>query len=79
VFLFPFFWVLVKLFDMYKQNEKDKQIDVLLILFALTSSLVAGCNGSVTVIYGTWILLGIAFAAVYSEKYSLKNAHRTSK
>jgi O-antigen ligase len=79
VFLFPFIWVLVKLFDMYKQNEKDKQIDVLLILFALTSSLVAGCNGSVTVIYGTWILLGIAFAAVYSEKYSLKNAHRTSK
>ena len=60
-----------ELFSLYKQCENNKQIDILLILFSLISSLVAGCNGSVTVIYGTWILLGIAFAAVYSEKDKL--------
>lgn len=71
VFLFPFIWVMKELFSLYKQCENNKQIDILLILFSLISSLVAGCNGSVTVIYGTWILLGIAFAAVYSEKDKL--------
>lgn len=78
-FLFPFIWIIVKLFDLYKQCKNEKQIDILLILFALISSMVAGCNGSMNIIYSIWILLGIAFAAVYSEKYSLKNAHRTSK
>lgn len=71
VFLLPFIWIIVKLFGLYKHCENDKQIDILLILFSLLSSLVAGCNGSVTVIYGTWILLGIAFATVYSEKDNL--------
>lgn len=78
-FLFPFIWIIVKLFDLYKRCKNEKQINVLLILFALISSMVAGCNGNVNTIYSVWILLGIAFAAVYSEKYSLKNAHRTSK
>lgn len=71
VFLFPFIWVIVKLFGLYKQCKNDKQIDILLVLFSLISSLVVGCNGSLNVIYGTWILLGIAFAAVYSEKDKL--------
>lgn len=71
IFLLPFIWITVKLFGLYKRSKNDKQIDILLILFSLLSSLVSGCNGSVTVIYGTWILLGIAFAAVYSEKDKL--------
>lgn len=79
LFLFPFIWIIVKLFDLYKRCKNEKQIDVLLILLSLIGSLVAGCNGSVTVIYGTWILLGIAFAVVYCEKDNFHNADRAGK
>lgn len=71
VFLLPFIWVIVKLFALYRQCENDKQVDILLILFALISSLIAGCNGSLNIIYGIWILLGLAFASVCSEKDKL--------
>ena len=71
IFLFPFVWVILKLFHLYKKSENGTQIDVLLVLFTLISCLVAGCNLSINEFYSIWILLGIAFAIVYSEKDNL--------
>ena len=77
IFLFPFIWLLIKLFDLYKKQEYERQLDVLFILFALISLLASGINTSITVFYSSWILLGVGFAVVYSEKICV-NANKTS-
>lgn len=68
VFLFPFCWVGIKLLKTYKNSDGNKQIDILMILFAIISSLVAGCNLSLNEFYSVWILLGLGFAIAYDEK-----------
>ncbi|HJI09563.1 MAG TPA: O-antigen ligase family protein [Phascolarctobacterium faecium] len=77
IFIFPFIWLVVNLFDLYKKQEYERQLDVLLILFALISLLASGINTSITVFYSSWILLGVGFAVVYSEKICV-DANKTS-
>lgn len=36
--------------------------------FAIISSLVAGCNGSVNLLYAIWILLGIAYTVALGKQ-----------
>ena len=71
IFLFPFILVIVKLFKLVRYYKGNKQLDVLLILFTLINCMVAGCNGSLNLIYSVWLILGIAYAIVYSDKYCL--------
>ena len=33
--------------------------------------MVAGCNGSLNLIYSVWLILGITYTIVYSDKYCL--------
>lgn len=65
VFFFPFAYVLLRLL---KQWRNDKQLASMFMAFALISSLVAGCNGSVNLLYAIWILLGIAYAMALGKQ-----------
>lgn len=73
VFMFPFLWVITKLLILCRRRN-EKQIDILVILLALISCFVAGCNLSINLFYSIWVVLGIAYAIIYSEKDCL-NSH----
>ena len=64
VFLFPFLYVMFHLFRKMRMGSTE----ALVMLMALISSLAAGCNNSVTVVYGTWILLGLGYAMVFGKE-----------
>lgn len=65
VFFFPFVYVVLRLL---KQWRKDKQLASMFMAFALISSLVAGCNGSLNLLYAIWILLGIAYTVALGKQ-----------
>lgn len=50
VFMFPFLWVITKLLILCRRRN-EKQIDILVILLALISCFVAGCNLSINLFY----------------------------
>lgn len=64
VFLAPFIFVLYELGGQYLISP---QMDIGFLITAIVSSLVAGCNGSLNLIYGIWILLGLCFAMCFSK------------
>ena len=61
VFLFPFLYVIFHLFKKMRAGS----LGALVMLMALVSSMVAGCNGSLMVVYGTWILLGLSYVICF--------------
>ncbi|MDO4921929.1 MAG: O-antigen ligase family protein [Phascolarctobacterium sp.] len=63
VLLAPFIWILYKL----QENAGTEALIKHMLSLILLSSLVAGCNGSVNLIYGIWIFLGLAYAAIYGD------------
>lgn len=63
VFLAPFALILYKLQQPGTSGLVAKQ----LLFTVILSSLAAGCNGSVNLMYGVWIFLGLAYAAVYGD------------
>ena len=65
VFLFPFGFALLKLLGKWR---RDRNAEAMFIAFALISLLVAGCNGSLNVVYAVWILLGLGYAIVFGRK-----------
>ena len=65
VFLFPFGFALLKLLGKWRC---DRNVEAMFIAFALISSLVAGCNGDLSLIYAVWILLGLGYAIVFGRK-----------
>ncbi len=70
VFLFPFGLLALKLL---KRWRVYKDLEAMFVLLALISSLVAGCNGSLNLIYAVWILLGLGYAMVYGKKEAIQN------
>lgn len=49
VFLYPFAFAIIKLFKLAKIYEAREQLDVLMILLTLISSMVARLNGTISV------------------------------
>ena len=60
---FPFVFILARLF----KKVRDRDGNGLIMMFALCSSLVAGCNGSLTMIYCVWVLLGLSYALCFGK------------
>ena len=69
IFLFPFLYSLKKLFFLYFKN---RALNIFLLLIILISSLVSGCNLQLNVIYASWIILGLSFAAINYKESKVK-------
>lgn len=67
VFLFPLFFILIQLFRKLKYTDRDEQLDTLAVTLSLIGSAVAGCNGSLTLLYTYWVILAYAYANVYQD------------
>ena len=59
VVLFSFGYVLMKLLKDWMRRGSHASM---FMAFALISSLVAGCNGGLNVLFGVWLLLGLSYA-----------------
>lgn len=64
IFLFPFIYVVLELLKKLKSSRDDEQVKILMLLTSLIGVMVAGMNGSLDVFYGTWIILGLCYAAL---------------
>lgn len=73
-FLYPFIYVFYKYFKTIESNKKN--INILFLITALLGSLVAGMNGSLNVIYSSWIILGLSYAAVLEKKNEKREKNR---
>lgn len=63
LFCFPFLYAMWKLFvEMKNEIQEERQLKMLGVLLSLISSFVAGCNGSLTILYAPWIVLAFAYA-----------------
>lgn len=61
-FLSPLFYILLKLINMMRKGNESTRIKILPVLVSLIGSAVAGCNGSLTLLYAYWIILPLAYA-----------------
>lgn len=68
VFLLPFVYLLYRL---CRLRNRRARLERMAMIFALITSLVAACNGSVAVIYGPYFLLGLGYAMCLSEEEQL--------
>lgn len=66
-FLFPLFFILIQLFHKLKHTNGDEWLDALAVTLSLIGSAVAGCNGSLTLLYTYWVILAYAYANIYQE------------
>ncbi len=69
VFLLPFIYIILRL---YKLKDSKYKLETLTLIIMLISSLVAGCNGSINLIYGVWIPLGLGYAMCFGKEYDDK-------
>lgn len=67
IWLLPFLFIIIKLFSLYKRENGDEQLQILMILLSLIATMVAGCNGTINIFYSVWILLGLGASAVFSK------------
>lgn len=74
-FLLPLFFILLQLLRKLKRATGDEQLDTLAVTLSLIGSAVAGCNGSLTLLYAYWIILAYAYANVYQETPEIKQAY----
>lgn len=65
LFLIPPFFVLAKLLKKLKYTSREEKDSIFAVVLALIGTLVAGCNGSLTLLYTYWIVLAYAYAIVY--------------
>lgn len=64
VFTFPFVYVLLRLLKYFRTSVKEEQLKVMIVSISLIGSAVAGCNGSLTLLYAYWVILALSFAVV---------------
>lgn len=67
-FLFPFAYVL---WELLKKWTIQKDLDAMGMVLALVSSLMAGCNGSLNLMYAVWLLLGLSYAVAFGRERSM--------
>lgn len=56
----------------------DERVRLSCLLIALIASLVAGCNGSLTLIYAVWILLPIVYLVVFEDNSKKENFNESA-
>lgn len=67
--LFPFiFGCTVLLCRIRKCSDTVMQVRLFSLILAIISSLVAGCNGSLILIYAVWILLSLVYIALLDKE-----------
>lgn len=64
-FLFPFAYVLLRLL---KKWVIRKDLTAMMMMLALISSMMAGCNGSLNLMYAVWLLLGLSYAVAFGRE-----------
>ena len=64
VFLSPFLYIMFSLFKRMRAGS----VEALAMLMALVSSMVAGCNGDLTLVYCVWILLGLSYVICFGKE-----------
>jgi len=74
IFLSPFSYALWKLFKRLGKKSGEEQLKVLCIFTALIGVMVAGCNGSLNLMYSTWIILAFAYAVIYESDEGISEA-----
>lgn len=67
-FVFPFLFAVFKLIQKLRATTGNVQLKILLTLISLIGSAVAGCNGSLTILYSYWIILAYAYSILYGTK-----------
>ena len=76
-FLFPLFFILIQLFHKLKHTYGDERLDTLTVILSLIGSTVAGCNGSLTLLYTYWVILAYAYANVYQETQQIQRSDKS--
>ena len=64
-FFYPFGHVTVRLLI---KGHRENELTAMFIALALISSIMAGCNGSVNLLYAVYLLLGIGYAMIFGEE-----------
>lgn len=67
-FLFPFLYVLYQLMGRIRKEKGVAQIRRMTITASLVGAMAAGCNGSLNLLYSTWIVLAFAYAAIRNNE-----------
>lgn len=65
IFLFPAFYAIWGLLKKIKHTSGEKQKEIAIVLLSLIGTLVAGCNGSLTLLYTFWIILAYSYAIIF--------------
>lgn len=71
IFLVPALYALFGLFRRIRLAQGDELIKIYTILLSLIGSLVAGCNGSLTLLYTYWVVLAFAYAILFEGEKSI--------
>ena len=66
IFLLPFLYVFKQLL-LKIRNSREARLEYAFLTLMLFGSMVTAMNGSIFLIYSTWILLGIAYSAVNKD------------
>lgn len=69
LFLIPGIYALIELLRKIKKTQGDEQRKVYTIWLALLGTLIAGCNGSLNLLYTYWVVLAFAYAILFGEQY----------
>ena len=74
--LVPFFYGCIGLIHSIRTSTvKSTQRNLLCLFIAMVSSMIAGCNGSLNLIYGIWILLAMVYIAITNDKENENEKH----
>lgn len=65
IFFYPFAYTTLRLLIKWRRENK---LITMFIALALISSIMAGCNGSVNILYAVYLLLGIGYAMILGEE-----------
>ena len=68
IFLIPFIFLGIRLLKILTNTYGNQQLNIFTIIFSLISMLVAGCNNSVNVIFAIWLVMGLGYAVIFSER-----------
>lgn len=64
-FILPFVYIIFNLLKCFKRSKGMEQLKIMIVGISLIGSAVAGCNGSLTLLYTYWVILAFSYAMVY--------------
>ena len=65
VFILPLSYILLNLFKCFRTAKGDEQLKIMIVGISLIGSAIAGCNGSLTLLYTYWVILAFSYAMVH--------------